>query len=143
MKNFCTNLILLSFSGIFIKLFLPKGERSPLYAPLKFILSLGIILCVFSPVFSLFQSDFSLPDLTLSETDLPKGEELVLQKMEERMIESVKKAYPKEDFTLTILADENFIPERIRLLCNNESSAREIKDFIKLKYKLETEIITR
>ena len=141
MKEFSFTLILLSFFGVLIRLFLPKGEKSTLFPPLKFLLSLAVILCVFSPLIRFLKNDFTFPEISLSAEEIPSGEELVRKRLEERIYESTKEKFKYADFSLTLTCGENAIPEKILLSCRDEIKAENIRDYIKIKFGIETEII--
>ena len=141
MKNFSFSLVLLSFFGVLIRLFLPKGEKSALYAPLKFLLSLAVILCIFSPVFRFFKSEITFPKISVSAEKLPNGEELIRQRLEERIYEHTKAKFEDAQFSLTLSYMEGYIPEKVLILCEDERKAQNIKDYIKLKFGLEAEIM--
>lgn len=139
MKNFCITLTLLSFFGILIELFLPKGKTSPLYAPLKFLLSLSIILCLFSPVIRFTKGEVALPKVDFSSEDIPSGEELVKERVYENIYSDTKGKFPQANFSLDITYENGYIPKKILINCPSEEDAQDIRDYIKIKYGIETE----
>ena len=55
MEQFFTFLLISSLLSPLLKAMLPKGEASPLFPPLKFLLSLITLLVILSPLFSFLQ----------------------------------------------------------------------------------------
>lgn len=142
MGSFCQNLIFISIFSSIIKIFLPKGEKSALYPPLKFLLSLALILCVFTPLMIKtpiedFHFDFNLPEINST----PSGEELILTKMEENMRKTIRASFPDADFSLLIYRDENNLPGTIGVICEKKEEAERIANFILKNYRLETKVI--
>ena len=134
MKTLAFVIILLSLCGKLIKNFLPRGEKSPLYAPLRFLLSISLILVVIFPLTSPFKREtFNLKLEPLA--DINSGE-IILEKMQSTIKRSVDTAFPKEEYSLEIQTDEKGIPNLI--LVTGGERADSIADFISRNYGLKT-----
>lgn len=140
MKEWFTALIQIGFLGIVARLILPSGEKSKLYPPLRFLLSLVLVVAVFSPIFSLFRgntADFSALFEGLQKTDTESMEKLLLERSAEEMANRVRERFPEADFTLYIYTDEGSIPTQIEVKCEGENG-KAIAAFLQETYALPT-----
>lgn len=137
MKEYFFTLILIAFLGVLGRLLLPGGEKDPLYPPLRFLLSLILLLAIFLPVFrSLTESDGKLPPLSdiFSKAEPEEVERLLLERSAEQMAKKVKEAFPEADFTLMIYTEKGSIPSEIAVESN--TNAAEIALFLQEAYGL-------
>ena len=146
MKAWAYGLILLSLFGMIIKGVLPKGERSGLFPPLKFLLALVLIVAVISPVFSLLRGKGPLSEISSlweGSSETVEGDTLILNRLAQVMGEEVTRAFPESVFSFEIYTDENKVPVKIRVVSEDREDARKIADFVKIKYGIETCIQTK
>lgn len=139
MKGWAWCLILLSLCGKFAKNFLPKGEKSPLYAPLRFLLSLCLVIVIFTPFIKIMgnEKDLSATFKKQQETALD-GDREILEQMGKTMKKSVDTAFPQCTYTLEIYADDAGLPDLIKVVCENPADGKQIADFIYKNYGLKT-----
>ena len=138
MKSWAFTIILLSLCGKLMKHFLPRGEKSPLFSPLRFLLSLSLIIAIAFPLLQWKEEsptkDFPFTFETTEELD---GNTLILEKMGKTIKKSVDTAFPKCEYTLEIFADGQGLPQEIHVIGGGEK-ATEISDFIYRNYGLKT-----
>ncbi len=142
MKFWAYTLILCSVVTMAIRILIPRGKKSPLYSPLKFLLSLVLIVAVFSPVFSFLKKDFTseitIPwDSFFSQVDTD-SDRILLERCVQRMNEAVKHNFPETEFSLSVTANGDYIPTSIRVKCEDEKKAQEIALFLQANYALIT-----
>jgi len=142
MKNWAYTWILCALLTMLSKIILPKGERSPLFGTVKFLISLVLILTVVSPLFRFVKGDWKDTPFPLSETEAKQEattpEEIILEKSAQKMLESAQAAFPDASFTLKMKTDEALIPTGILVLCENEKTGKEIARFVEANYKILT-----
>lgn len=138
MKSWAITVILLSLCGKLMKHFLPRGERSPLFSPLRLLLSLCLIIALAFPLLRWKDRPLAIeipPEYqTASEFD---GDALILEKMGKTIKRSVDTAFPECEYSLEIYADEQGLPKAIRVIGGGEQAA-EISNFIFQNYGLKT-----
>lgn len=143
MKEWAWILILLSLFGMIAKALLPKGEKSPLHSPLRFLLSLALIAVVFSPLISLIRGEGDLSEsissLLSEEGEMADTQTLVLKRFAEVLGQKVKETFPDAEFSLEIHTDENKVPVTIKVVSTESESAQRIADFIEISYGIESE----
>lgn len=138
MKQWAVTLMILSLLGNVAKHLLPKGKEKTV----TFLVSLCLLLALFTPFLQIKRGEIELPDfksILPHQTDRQKGEEMVLERFGEMMGEALGKAFPEETITLEIFASEDGIPERVRITCRDRESARQIADYVQIRYGIEAE----
>ena len=137
MKGSVLTLFFLSFFTMLAKLILPKGEQSPLFSPLKFLISLMLIITVFSPFFN-FESmaNTPLPSIDDSEINVEEVNQSILQKSANGMQKTAEAAFPSANFSLKIDANEEYVPTCIRVFSESESTGTEIARFLEKNYQI-------
>ncbi|MBR3836568.1 MAG: hypothetical protein IKJ74_00340 [Clostridia bacterium] len=142
MKNWAYTWILCSLLTMLARILLPRGERSPLFGTVKFLISLLLIFTVASPVIRFVKGEWKDAPLPLAEAASERAdiapEEIILEKSSQRILKSARDAFPDATFTLKILADEASIPTGIRVLCENEKTGKEIARFLEMNFKILT-----
>ena len=136
MKEWALSVILLSLGGKLIKHFLPKGEKSPLFSPLRLLLSLCLIVAIVFPLQQL-KAPLQAKELSFEyeSTNGISGNALILEKMGKTIKKSVDTAFPACEYSLEICADEGGIPQAIRVIGGGEQ-AFAISEFIHRNYGL-------
>ncbi len=141
MKGFMWGLILLSFGGKLLEHFLPRGDKSPLFPPLRFLLSLCFIFLLFSPWIQWIKSDTKtikgLDELFSSAIEID-GNQIILEQMGKTMKQSVKTAFPHYDFSLEIYTNEENVPVLVKVVGNDPVTGEKIAEFIEKNYNLES-----
>jgi len=139
MKEWFYRLIVIGFFGVAVRLLLPAGEKSKLYPPLRFLISLLLITTIFLPCFQLlgqsgenFTSFFE--NITSPNTD--EIERLLLERSAKEMTREVQTKFPEAKFTLYIYTDENALPTEIAV---EGVEADRIADYIEVKYEIPAE----
>lgn len=143
MKGWLFSLILLSLSSVFIKGILPKGEKAPLYSSLRFLIATMLVAVSFSPIVPLFgkEAKLTVPNSFSSDFEAMEGaEDLILRRFAERLNEVVLKEFPDVPFTLSVFTDENKIPEKIQIRCENKKAANEIAAYITEHFQIESSV---
>ena len=146
MKNWIYPILITCIFSILIRALLPRGEKSPFYHPLKFLISLILILSVSSPLFSLMEKtgQFSFEVERFAETsDTAVYEEKILAESLQSMEKAVRETFPEEEISLEIISDEHNIPTGIRLFCQCEEKGREISAFLQENFSLLTTFTTQ
>ncbi len=141
MKEWFYTLICIGFFGIVGRLLLPAGEKSKLYPPLRFLISLLLVLAVFSPFFKMKgenSSNFASYFALLSSPDTKEVERILLERSAKEMTREAKLVFPEAEFTLYIYTDENSIPTEIAVECADGDGGR-IADFLEVKYGIPAE----
>lgn len=141
MKGWVWCLILLSFGGKLITQFLPRGEKSPLRAPLRLLLSLSLILVLFSPWIRLLSSDKDPTkafDSFFTAQEQIDGDKLILEQMGKTMKKSVDTAFPNTDYSLEIYTDEKNVPILVKVVGIDSVEGQKIADFIQINYGMES-----
>lgn len=136
MKEWFYTLIFIGFLGIAVRLLLPAGEKSKLYPPLRFLLSLLLMLTILSPIFRITkQNDFSFTSYfeDLASPDADKIEHLLLERSAKEMSRDILAEFPEASFTLYIYTDKNSVPTEISVSCQNFDACR-IADYLETKY---------
>ncbi len=144
MKSWFYSLILLSFCALLFKAILPKGEKSPLYSSLRFLIATMLIAVSFSPILPIFKKDFSitLPNIfqaSENETDAIKSK--ILERFGEKINQTVLQNFPDAEYSLSIFADENEIPTKIEVKSDKKALSEEIATFIKVNFLIDCEPI--
>lgn len=147
MKEWIFSLVLVSFADVLICQLLPKGENSKLSPPLKLLLSLILVLCVFSPVVRILHSDLnlSLPEgVSLSAQENEKElQTFFLEKSADEIRKEVRANFPSASYTLLFYADDLGCLESVGVRSKSEETALQIATFLEevytLNVKLETE----
>jgi hypothetical protein len=138
---FCTVL----FSSL--KAVFPKGEKSPLYSSLKFLLSLIVTLVLFSPILPLFGKNISIDGdfFQISETEntADNAKEILLQKTKEQITDAAKKAFPDTEFSIEILSSGEKIPTGIILHCTDGEKGEVIREFLQENFSILTTLKTK
>ena len=139
MNAWFSTLILLGFLGIVSRLLLPEGEKSKLYPPLSFLLSLLTVLTVFSPLFSIKQEDgVDLSEfLESAEINSDEMERRLLERSVQRMYENTKVQFPTANFTLYVYTEEGSIPTEIAVSCDG-TEGDAIAAFLENNYQIKT-----
>lgn len=143
MKDWFFSLILLSFCSVFIKAFLPKGEKSPLYSSLRFLLATMLVAISFSPIAPIFRknADWNLQNpFAKAYTSTEETEEELLRRFGLALHEKVSEHFPEEEFSLTITTDENKIPEAIEVFCEKKKTANEIAAFVTENFQIQASV---
>lgn len=138
MKSWAFGLIILSLFGKLIKQLLPRGEKSAFFPPLRFLLSLALIVALFSPILKQaqknnFQSNFA--KLFSDEGTVIDPNTLILEQMGKTMKKSVDSAFPDLEYTLEIYTDDKGIPNLVKV-CGCDEAGGKIADFIQCNYSL-------
>ena len=138
MKQWASTLILTAIFGMVAKVMLPRGEKSPLFGPIKLLVSLILIVVMFSPVYSLLQGKIQANFFSESVADEKAldPENLLLERVAKIMSEEVQKAFPHTTFSLEIYTDNNGVPTEIQVVCDPPDEGPRIADFLKAKYKI-------
>ncbi|MBQ3076021.1 MAG: hypothetical protein IJC26_08120 [Clostridia bacterium] len=140
MKAWAQMLILLSLCGKLVKNFLPTGERSALFPPLRFLLSLCLVLALFSPWIKLFRGEIVFPSLELLKTEeeaVPDANTLIMEQIGKTMKRSVDTAFPSITYSLELYADADGNPQEVRVLCDDRNTGIKIAGFIEQNYGLQ------
>lgn len=141
MKEWAWILILISVFASIGKSLLPKGEKSPLYPPLRFLLSLALIVVFFSPLIRMIQNKEELTSgissLLTEDTESTDGNTLVLKRFGATLGERIKREFPEAEFSLEIHTDENKVPTLIKVAGEDKVITEQIADFIQFNYGLE------
>ena len=137
MKEWALSVILLSIFGKLTKHFLPKGEKSSLFSPLRLLLSLTLIVALIFPLQRL-KTPLEAKELSIQYEDAEtlSGNALILEKMGKTIKKSVDTAFPACEYALEICVDKEGIPQSIRVIGGGEK-AFEISKFIQENYGLE------
>lgn len=141
MKDWFYTLIIIGFFGIAARLLLPSGEKSKLYPPLRFLVSLLLILAIFSPVFQITgENEFLLSAFfeELSSPDSDEVERLLLERSAKEMVREAKLHFPEASFTLYIYTDKYSVPTKISVECSDGNGGK-IADFLEVKYSIPAE----
>lgn len=137
MKSNVLTLFFLAFFSMLAKIVLPKGEKSPFYPPLKFLVSLMLIVTVFSPLFQLGElANTPLPSFDESRIDAEAISQSILQKSAEGMQSAAESAFPATEFSLRVEADEAYVPTAIYVLSKDEAEGRKIALFLQKNYEI-------
>ena len=112
------------------KLLLPKGEKSPLYRPLRFLTALLLLLILCHPLLKIvrdpnayFSSGFTEAD---ESADYDPGAHL-LEQSENRIEKSVREAFPEGDYELVFETDEEELGIRsVKIVCDDPALGKEI-----------------
>lgn len=140
-------LILCSATCLGIKAILPDGAKSALYGPMKFLLSLVLLLTVLSPLVSLLSKSpisFSFPITNSSDVDQNKeAENIILEKSTETITVSVQSAFPAANFSLNLQTDVNLIPTGILVYCEDLELGKRICSFLEQNYSILSTLQTR
>lgn len=139
MKGTILTLFFISFFAMISKIILPKGEKSPFYPALKVLTSLMLILTVFSPFFHL--EELANEPLPSFDSDSYGGApeaigKSILQKSADGMQTSAEKAFPEIEFSLRVEADENYVPNLIRVFCEEGEDGKKIALFLQSNYEI-------
>jgi ribosomal protein S17E len=140
MKSWFFSLILLSFSSVVIKAILPKGEKSPLFSALRFLIATMLIAVSFSPIMPLFgtEANFEIPNPFSQTMNAEKeAQESILARFGETLNKTILNEFPNEEFTLSVYTDENKIPEAIEVTCKNKKTANEIASYITAEFQIQ------
>lgn len=107
MKAWATTLILASVIGALSPLFLPKGEKSPLYGVVKLVSALVILTILIHPVLTLMGQELptvgEVFPVTQSDYD---PERLLLERSCRGIEENVRRLFPDGDYELVFETDE-------------------------------------
>lgn len=139
MKEWAWTLILLSVFGKLIKNLLPRGEKSKLYAPLRFLLSLSLVAVMLLPWMQVLCGQIKPEELlSFPETEnvQSNADAYILEQMGRTMKRSVDTAFPDVGYTLEIYSDSDQVPTEILVLCEDSEKANEIASFIERNYGL-------
>ena len=142
MSDFFTSLLLVTLLSVFFKGALLKGEDSPLFPPLKFLLSLITIVIVISPILSFLQKKdlgFTLSSLETEIFTQVQAEEKILKETEAQIRSSVQKTFPQTAVTVTLLSDDTGIPTHLEISCEEEMKER-IISFLEKNYNIPVKI---
>ncbi len=143
---FSYTLILCSAIQLGIKAVLPGGSKSPFYGPMKFLTSLVLLVTLANPLFSFLSHPKVIPDFSndsLPVSDEISAEQLILEKNRESIASSVRAVYPSAEFSLELIADENFVPTGITVFCEDKPIGKQICSFLETNYSLLTTLQTR
>ncbi len=141
MANWAYSVILIAVTVTLCKIILPKGEKSPLYAPIRFLLALILCIAVFSPLAGLLRGDFHFPMPIQEETISANTEQVILEKSEENIRCKLQNIFPNTEFDITLIGNENYLAERVELRCHDDEEAQRIADYIKIIYQMDTQRI--
>ncbi|MBE6713250.1 MAG: hypothetical protein E7580_07000 [Ruminococcaceae bacterium] len=140
MKEWVWALILLSLCGKLAKNLFPHGEKSPLHAPLRFLLSLCLSLVIFAPWFGAKRIELLSGRLfSFEEESTIDGDRIVLEQIGQTMKKSVDTAFPNCKYSLEIYTDENDLPAQVKVICDDEKDAEKISAFIQRNYGLKAD----
>ena len=144
MKDWALTLILCSVLWSGVTLLIPKGEKSPLYGPVRLLFSLVLILALFSPLVGVLtgKDEITLPDYGEGETNSGDGgkeiQRLILEKNVSKMEEAVKNAFPEAEFSLRLEASADGIPTGIYVIGRDAEEGKRIADFLEQNFQLIT-----
>jgi len=136
MKEWFFSLLICTVLSSVIKIFLPDGEKSFLYAPLRFLFTLILTVSILHPFVVLSQkiSDESISDEIEISSDPEKAQSVLLEKSMNSLEESVKKAFPDQTFRLDFTVGKDMVPMGICVECPVESDALRIADFLQKNF---------
>lgn len=141
MKEWFYTLICIGFFGIAPRLLLPGGEKSKLYPPLRFLISLLLVLTVFTPLFKIKTENADGVASFFEALSSPNTEEMersLLERSAKEMMREAQAAFPEADFTLYIYTDEYSIPTEISIECA-DGDGDKIAHFLEEKYGISAE----
>ena len=141
MADWAYSIIIVTVTVTLCKIILPKGEKSPLYAPIRFLLALILCITVFSPLVRLLGGDFHFKLPAQEETVSANTQQIILEKSEEDMKRHLQSVFPDTEFDITLVGNENYLAERVELCCHNDDNAQRIADYIKIIYQMDTQRI--
>ena len=131
MKEWIFPILITAILTVLIPIVLPNGEKSPLFPPLKLLLSLALTLSVFLPVVSFSKSGIENPSLFSYTVSNENYEKILLEKAEADIASAVKSAFPEEEVSVEVVANEDFIPTGIRFVCQSREQGEKISVFLK------------
>lgn len=142
MKEWVLPILISGIASLFIRVILPKGEKSPLYPSLKFLISLGLTLSILSPLisFSKKDPDSLLPQASVSAFASENGQETILSTCQKDMENAVRLVFPDEEVSLELKAGEDFVPIGIHLICEKEDAGQKIAAFLEKNFSLITTV---
>lgn len=141
MKAWVITLIFLCIFKTVSKSILPKGEDSPLYGPLRFLLSMILIFSVISPLLPILKKENSLSEtveIFLQDTKTEDVNVLILKRFAATMHENVKKHFPESDAEFEIHTDKMKTPVMIRVSDKDPKTAQKIAEWIETNYGIES-----
>ena len=136
MNDVATNLILISFFGKGILHLLPRGEKNSLTAPLKFLISLSIVVLLATP-FSKGLQTLREPEISWPEEAKISAEELLWERSCNAVSDSTHSAFPKETFQLEFIRGKEGTVERVFVFCEKEEKGTEIALYLNSRYGLD------
>ena len=135
MNGWFSSLILLGFLGVIARLLLPDGEKSKLYPPLRFLISLLTLLAIFSPLITKKDGAWDLSFFEVVETTPDEMERLLLERSTETMYKAAKEVFPESEFTLYVYTKEGSIPTELAVSCEGDEEDA-LVDFFRERYPL-------
>ena len=143
MKSWVVTLIVLCVFKTVSKLLLQKGEDSPLYGPLRFLIAMILILSIIAPLFPMLKNENILSEkITLFSEDI-KTEDvnvLLLKRFAEKMHEKVKENFPESEAEFEIHTDEAKTPVLIKVKSKNNETSQKIAQWIETNYGIESKM---
>ena len=130
MKTWALTLVFAAlFAGLAPHL-LPKGDKSPLYQPLAFMISLAVLILLSQPLVALIrepdrirQIDFAAADESLT---YDPGK-MLLERSETSVEKKVREAFPEGDYAVVFDTDEEGLGiKAIRVETNDRALGEEI-----------------
>ncbi len=140
MKAWVITLIFLCVFKSVSKALLPKGEESPLYGPLRFIIAMVLILSVFSPLLPIFKEENLLSEkmnVFLSDIKTEDTEVYLLKRFAAKMHDTIKEIFPESEAEFEIHTDETKTPVLIKVKSKDPDISQRIADWIKTNYGIE------
>jgi len=142
MNDLAKHFILISFLGKGMLQLLPRGDKNPLSSALKFMISLGMILLLSSPLFSLMKKN-TLPELPWIELQETNASDLLWSKSCNAIIRDVKQSFPQRDLQLDFHKTKEGLLREIFVYCENEESGEEVVRYLERRYAVEARWIKR
>ena len=136
MKEWIFPILITAILTVLIPVILPNGEKSPLFLPLKLLLSLALTLSVFLPVVSFSKSGIETSSLFSYTVSNENYEKILLEKAEADIASAVKSAFPEEEVSVEVLANEDFIPTGIHFVCQSREEGEKISVFLEKNFSL-------
>ncbi len=143
MKAWIITLIFLCIFKTVSKSLLPKGEDSPLYGPLRFLLAMILILSVFSPLLPIFKNKDTLSEkvsVFLADVKTEDVNVLMLKRFAEKMHENIKEVFPKSEAEFEIHTDETKTPVFIKVTSKDPETSQKIAEWIERNYGIESKM---
>ncbi len=137
MNSWLNLLIVISVIGMGVRALIPNGEKSPLYPAIKLLLSLLLILTVFTPLIGLIKSKplFSFDHAEISSPPF-SSQELLLYRSAEELRDAAQKAHPSVHFSIEVYTKDDGIFDYVCVRSDQMEDAERIAIFLENNFQI-------